>query len=66
MYENPCASNKIYLIRQLVNKKMKKGASVTNRVNKLNSTLSRLLLVDMKLDDEVQILLLLAPLPEKS
>ena len=45
---------------------MKKGASVTNRVNKLNSTLSRLLLVDMKLDDEVQILLLLAPLPEKS
>ncbi|GKB57971.1 retrovirus-related pol polyprotein from transposon TNT 1-94 [Tanacetum coccineum] len=41
MYEKPSASNKVFLIRQLVNTKMKEGASVADHVNKFNSILSR-------------------------
>ncbi|GKA41647.1 retrovirus-related pol polyprotein from transposon TNT 1-94 [Tanacetum coccineum] len=64
MYEKPSASNKVFLIRQLVNTKMKKGASVIDHVNEFNSILSRLMSVDIKFDDEVQALLLLSSLPE--
>ncbi|GKA26122.1 hypothetical protein Tco_0712231 [Tanacetum coccineum] len=41
MFEKPSASNKVFLIRQLVNTKMKEGASVADHVNKFNSILSR-------------------------
>nr|GEU68644.1 hypothetical protein [Tanacetum cinerariifolium] len=64
IYEKPSASNKVFLIRQLVNMKMKEGASVADHVNKFNSILSRLMSVDIKFDDEVQALLLLSSLPE--
>ncbi|GJZ33870.1 hypothetical protein Tco_0579306, partial [Tanacetum coccineum] len=57
MYKKPSASNKVFLIRQLVNTKMKEGASVVDRVNEFNSILSRLMSVDIKFDDEVQALL---------
>ncbi|GJV21184.1 hypothetical protein Tco_1370204 [Tanacetum coccineum] len=36
MYEKPSASNKVFLIRQLVNMKMKEGASISNHVNDFN------------------------------
>ncbi|GKA58512.1 retrovirus-related pol polyprotein from transposon TNT 1-94 [Tanacetum coccineum] len=64
MYEKPSASNKVFLIRQLVNTKMNKGASVADHVNEFNSILSRLMSVDIEFDDEVQALLLLSSLPE--
>ena len=64
MYEKPSAANKVYLIRQLVNTKMRKGASVTNHVNEFNSILSRLGSVDINFEDEVKALLLLSSLPE--
>ncbi|GKD66113.1 hypothetical protein Tco_1308221 [Tanacetum coccineum] len=32
MYEKPSASNKVFLIRQLVNTKMKEGASVADHL----------------------------------
>ncbi|GKC16356.1 retrovirus-related pol polyprotein from transposon TNT 1-94 [Tanacetum coccineum] len=57
-------SNKVFLIRQLVNTKMKEGASVVDNVNEFNSNLPRLMSVDIKFDDEVQALLLLSSLPE--
>ncbi|GKA49123.1 hypothetical protein Tco_0742081 [Tanacetum coccineum] len=41
MYEKPSASNKVFLIRQLVNAKMNEGASVIDHVNEFNSILSR-------------------------
>nr|GEV01876.1 retrovirus-related Pol polyprotein from transposon TNT 1-94 [Tanacetum cinerariifolium] len=63
MYEKPSASNKMFLIRQLFNTKMKEGASVSDHVNEFNSILSRLM-SDIKLDDEVQALLLLSSLLE--
>nr|KYP74580.1 Retrovirus-related Pol polyprotein from transposon TNT 1-94 [Cajanus cajan] len=62
MYEKPSASNKVFLIRQLVNTKMREGASVTYHVNEFNSLLSRLVSMDIKFDDEVQALLLLSSL----
>ncbi|GJU45327.1 putative ribonuclease H-like domain-containing protein [Tanacetum coccineum] len=40
------------------------GDSVANHVNEFNSILSRLMSVDIKLDDEAQALLLLSSLPE--
>ncbi|GKB68976.1 retrovirus-related pol polyprotein from transposon TNT 1-94 [Tanacetum coccineum] len=64
MYERPSASNKVFRIRQLMNTKMMKGASVADHVNEFNLILSRLMLVDIKFDDEVQALLLLSSLPE--
>ncbi|GJX32676.1 hypothetical protein Tco_0242531 [Tanacetum coccineum] len=65
MYEKPSAPNKVILIRQLVNTKMKEGTSVADHVNEFNSILSRLMSVDIKFDDEVQALLLLSSLPDK-
>ncbi|GKC16338.1 putative RNA-directed DNA polymerase, partial [Tanacetum coccineum] len=64
MYEKPSASNKVFLIRQLVNTKMNEGASVEDHVNEFNSIISRLMSVDIKFDDDVQALLLLSSLPE--
>ncbi|GJR08294.1 hypothetical protein Tco_0790946 [Tanacetum coccineum] len=64
MYEKHSASNKVFLIRQLVNTKMYEGASVADHVNEFNSILSRLMSVDIKFDDEVQALLLLSSFPE--
>ena len=64
MYEKPSAANKVFLIRQLVNTKMKEGASVTDHINEFNSIISRLGSVDIKFDDEVQALLLLSSLPD--
>ncbi|GJV57911.1 retrovirus-related pol polyprotein from transposon TNT 1-94 [Tanacetum coccineum] len=46
------ASNKMFLIRQLVNTKMKEGASVVDHANEFKSILSRLVLVVIKFDDE--------------
>ncbi|GJZ27539.1 retrovirus-related pol polyprotein from transposon TNT 1-94 [Tanacetum coccineum] len=64
MYEKPSASNKVFLIRQLVNMKMKEGASVADHVNEFNLILSKFMSVDIKFDDEVQALLLLSSLPK--
>nr|KYP40111.1 Retrovirus-related Pol polyprotein from transposon TNT 1-94 [Cajanus cajan] len=63
MYKKPLTSNKVFLIRQLVNTKIREGASVTDHVNEFNSLLSRLVSVDIKFDGEVQALLLLSSLP---
>nr|GEW99206.1 retrovirus-related Pol polyprotein from transposon TNT 1-94 [Tanacetum cinerariifolium] len=64
MYEKPSPLNKVFLIRQLMNTKMKEGAFVADHVNEFNLILSRLMSIDIKFDDEVQALLLLSLLPE--
>nr|GEY24520.1 retrovirus-related Pol polyprotein from transposon TNT 1-94 [Tanacetum cinerariifolium] len=64
MYDKHSASNKVFLIRQLVNTKTKEGASIADHVNEFNSILSRLMYVDIKFHDEVQVLLLHSSLPE--
>nr|GEW31653.1 retrovirus-related Pol polyprotein from transposon TNT 1-94 [Tanacetum cinerariifolium] len=64
LYEKPSSSNKVFFIRQLVNTKMKEGASIADHVNEFNSILSRLMSVDINFNYEVQALLLLTSLPE--
>jgi len=64
MYEKPSAANKVFLIRELVNTRMKEDSSVTEHINKMNSILVRLMSVGIKFDDEVQALLLLSSLPD--
>ena len=64
MYERPSAANKVFLIRQLVNLKMRHGSSATDHINEFNSILTRLASVEIKFEDEVQALLLLSSLPE--
>ncbi|VFQ67109.1 unnamed protein product [Cuscuta campestris] len=64
MYEKPYAANKVFLIRELVNTRMREGTLVTEHINKLNSILARLASVGIKFDDEVQALLLLSSLPD--
>ncbi|GKC97844.1 hypothetical protein Tco_1168119 [Tanacetum coccineum] len=59
MYEKPNASNKVILIRQLLNTKMTEGATIADHVNEFNSVISKLLSVDIKFDDEMHALLLL-------
>ncbi|KAD4889467.1 hypothetical protein E3N88_21540 [Mikania micrantha] len=64
MYEKPSAANKVFLIKELVNTKMREGGSVTAHINNFNTIISRLVSVDIRFDDEVQALLLLSSLPE--
>ncbi|KAL4554254.1 hypothetical protein LXL04_039612 [Taraxacum kok-saghyz] len=64
MYEKPSAANKVFLIRELVNTRMREGNSVTVHINNFNSILSRLGSVRIKFEDEVQALLLLSSLPD--
>ncbi|KAD4982065.1 hypothetical protein E3N88_18736 [Mikania micrantha] len=64
MYEKPSASNKVFLIRQLVNTKLKEGMSITAHINEFNSVISRLASVDINFEDEIQALLLLSSLPD--
>src|SRR6187200_252831 len=64
MYECPSAANKVFLIRQLVNLKMRHGSSATDHINEFNSILTRLASVEIKFEDEVQALLLLSSLSE--
>jgi len=64
MYEKPIAANKVFLIRELVNTRMKEDSSVTEHINKMNSILARLTSVGIKFNDEVQVLLLISSLPD--
>jgi len=45
MYEKSSAANKVFLIRELVNTRMKEDNSVIEHINKMNSILARLTLV---------------------
>jgi len=64
MYEKPYVANKVFMIRELVNTRMKEDNSVTEHINKTTSILARLTSVGIKFDDEVQVLLLLSSLSD--
>jgi len=40
MYEKPSATNKVYLIRRLVNLKMGEGNSITNHISEFNTIIT--------------------------
>lgn len=64
MYEKSSASNKVHLMRRLFNLRMTEGASMTQHLNKLNTTTTQLSSVGIDFDEKVQALILLSSLPE--
>jgi len=64
MYEKPSIANKLFLMRELVNTRMKEDSSLTEHISKMNSILARLTSVGIKFDDELQTLLLISSLPD--
>uniref|UniRef100_A0A251T759 Putative zinc finger, CCHC-type n=1 Tax=Helianthus annuus TaxID=4232 RepID=A0A251T759_HELAN len=64
MYEKPSAGNRVFLMRELFNMRMNEGSSVADHINEVNSILSRLATVGMKLDDDTQAVVLLSSLPD--
>jgi len=64
MYEKSSATNKVYLIRRLVNLRMGEGNSITNHISEFNTVIARLTSVQITFDDEVKALILLSSLPE--
>ena len=64
MYEKPSASNKVHLMRQLFNLRIKEGASVAQHLNELNTITTQLSLVGIEFNEEVRALILLSILPE--
>ncbi|MFS7935838.1 putative RNA-directed DNA polymerase [Helianthus anomalus] len=64
MYEKSSASNRVFLMRELFNMRMNEGSSVADHIKDVNSILSSLAIVGMKLDDDTQAVVLLSSLPD--
>jgi len=62
MYEKPSETNKVYLIRMLVDLKMDESDSVSNHISEFNTIIVHLTLVQITFDGEVKALILLSPL----
>lgn len=58
MYDKTTVGNNVFLIRYLVNMKMKEGIPMTAHIQ-FNSILSRLVSVEIKFDDKIHALVLL-------
>ena len=63
MYKKPSANNKVYLMKNLFNLKMAKGASVAHHLNEFNTITNQLSSVEIDFDDEIRALIVLASLP---
>ena len=64
LYEKPSASNKVFVMKCLLNMKILKGGSVADHLNDFNTVTSQLSSVGVKFDDEVRALLFLCSLSE--
>ena len=64
MYERKTAQNKATLIRRLVNLKYKNGHSVAEHTSDFQGLVNQLNAMKMKIEDELQALLLLSSLPD--
>ena len=64
MYERKTAQNKATLIRRLVNLKYKNGHSVEEHTSDFQGLVNQLNAMKMKIEDELQALLLLSSLPD--
>ena len=64
MYERKTAQNKVTLIRRLVNLKYKNGHSVAEHTSDFQGLVNQLNAMKMKIEDELQALLLLSSLPD--
>ena len=64
LYENPSASNKVFLRKHLFNMKMAEGGSVADHLNDFNTITSQLSFVGINFDEEIRALLILCSFPE--
>ncbi|VFQ83323.1 unnamed protein product [Cuscuta campestris] len=64
MYERNNATGKAYLIRKLVKLQYKDGDSIIVHMNEFQGVVNQLVRMKMKLEDELQALLLLSSLPD--
>ena len=64
LYENPFASNKVFLMKHLFNMKMVEGGSVVDHLNEFNTFTIQLSPMGINFDEEIRTLLILCSLPE--
>ncbi|KAL6126514.1 hypothetical protein ACLB2K_074562 [Fragaria x ananassa] len=64
LFEKKTTAKKIFLIKELVNIKYQGGVRVTEHLNNFQSILNQLATMSMKINDELQALLLLGLLPD--
>ena len=64
LFEKKTTAKKDFLIKELVNMKYRGGVRVTEHLNNFQSVLNQLATMSMKIDDELQALLLLGSLPD--
>lgn len=63
MFEKSSFSNKVYIIRHLLNMRVKEGSNISGHINEFNNLVPRLFLVSIKFDDGLQALFLLSSVP---
>jgi hypothetical protein len=63
MYEKPSTNNKVHLMKKLFNLKMAKGALVAQHLNEFNTITNQQSSVKIDFDDEIQVLIIMASLP---
>ena len=64
MYVTKSLPNKLYLMKQVYRLNMKEGTTVLEHLNFFNKVISKLLPVNVKIDEEDKALILLSSLPE--
>ena len=62
VFEQKIDRNKIFLLKKLVNIKLKEGTLMTDHLNTFQSIINKLATMKMVMDDEMQALLLLCSL----
>ena len=65
LYENPSASNKVFLMKCLFNMKMVEGGSIADHLNEFNTITSYLSSMFINFDEEIRALLILIFFAEK-
>ena len=65
LYENPSASNTVFLVKQLYNLCMPKGGSVAIHLNEFNTIVSKLVSCKVKIEEEMKAILFLCSLPDR-
>ena len=65
LYENPLASNKVFLMKRLFNMKMSEGGSIVDHLNEFNTVTNQLSYIKVDFDDEVKALLILCSFPKR-
>ena len=65
MYGKPSANNKAHLMKKLFNLKMSKSVLMDEHLNNFNTVLNQLVLVGIRFDNDINILILLASLPNR-